>query len=924
MPEYPTAQAHATACILPKLQCNLSSAERLKLYKSYIAVEEERVKQAHKDGLGGIATAERRAQFMDIVMESLWECAAGRYQGKGQLGIALVAIGGYGRGALNPGSDIDLLFLLPTASNKLTKERKDVVEEVLYLLWDLGFKVGHSSRSVAECIEEADRDPLNRTALIDMRCLAGNEILFDDLLSSFYSSCLEGDIDDFLAERQKDINARRKKFSETVYLQEPNIKEAPGGMRDYHNLMWVLYARRRKRSLQALVDERLLSTKAFRELNEGFDFLHRVRNELHYYNNSGSDLLTLRLQGIVADAFSYPQKNILRRIEAFMRDYYTHAKNIHQHTTSIFESFEIEIEDRYKQSWTQRLFSKAPKRQSFSAYYSQGGRIYPADRNIFDADPSRLMRMFLHAQERSLRLSPKMRRLIKSSIPGIDDDFRTDLEVRKAFRRILEKKGEIARSLRQMHRVGFLGAFLPEFGALTCLVQHEFFHRYTADEHTLRCIDQLDRVHSDEAPDTQIYRQIYRDIPDTYPLIIAILMHDAGRAENVREHIDGSAVLAAQVCDRLRIRGEQRRLITFLVDHHLTLFRYATKYDIDDPDVVAEFAAQMKEPELLDTMLLFTYVDSLGTSEDNWTKWKESLILRLYKSAREMMRTGAAGSREEFEANKADLLNSALQTAKPAEEDEVRLLFELMPDSYLRYRYPGELALHARAVYQYKELSKANPDGFECAVQWLEKEKLGFTDMVIASKDRAHLLERVAFVLAKENINILSADIYTRIDGIALDLFRITTKQGAAVSNKAKQEKIISSIYKTVTSNRVTKSELKSQTSLMDRGDTGVKFPTRAWINDDASSDTTVIDLQAVDRLGLLFEILRCVRRENFVVNAARICTEKGAAMDSLYILDADGSPISDRARVDKLVTRLNQIISAVDPTLEEAANVEE
>lgn len=918
MSDFPTAQAHADARLSLAVQCDLKPAERLKLYRSFIEIEEARVRQAHAAGLSGLAVAVQRAQMMDIVMMSIFRCAAHNYTGKDPLNVALVAIGGYGRGTLNPGSDIDLLFLLPSPAHKLTKERKECVESILYLLWDLGFKVGHSSRSVEECIIEADRDPLNRTALIDMRCLAGSETLFDRLLAKFFSACLEDDLDDFLRERQEDINARRRKFSGTVYLQEPNIKDSPGGMRDYHNLMWVLYARRQSRSLQSLIDERLLTAKAYRELEAGFDFLHRVRNELHYYNDTSSDLLTLRLQGVVADAFAYPQKNILRRIETFMRDYYTHVKNIHQHTTSIFESFEIEVEDRYASSWKGRLFSKTPKQQNFNVYYSKSGRIFPQNKGIFDEDRARLMRMFVHAQERSLRLSPQMRKLVKSYIPSIDSRFRTALDVRKAFRRILERKGDIARSLRQMHRVGFLGAYLPEFGALTCLVQHEFFHRYTADEHTLRCIDQLDHVHSDEDPDVQIYRQIYRDLPDSYPFIIALLMHDAGRAENVREHIDGSAVLAAQVCDRLRIRGEQRRLITFLVDHHLTLFRYATKFDIDDPEVVAEFAAQMKEPELLDAMLLFTYVDSLGTSEDNWTKWKESLILRLHRSAKAMMKTGAVGSREEFEANKTDLLNSALKTAKPDEQDEVRRLFELMPDTYLRYRYPGELAIHARAVHQYKARSAKNPDQFECGVQWLGKDKLGYTDLIIASNNRAYLLERIAFVLARAGLNILSADVYTRTDGIALDLFRVTTRQGKAVTSKHKRDQIVAALYEIVDSERVRKSELKKSTSLLDRGDIGMAFPTRAWINEDASDDAIVIDLQAVDRLGLLFEILRAVRRANFVVDHARICTEKGAALDSLTILNADGSAVSDRSRLDKLLSKLNEIVNAVDPTLAE------
>jgi len=543
------------------------------------------------NGAGGIEIATMMSKLIDIVLQSMFDCATARLGSEPKL--SLIADGGYGRGTLNPGSDIDLLFLLPFASNKLTKELEAFVEEILYLLWDLNFKVGHASRSVSECIAEAKRDPLNRTSLLDARLLAGDTALFKKLESQFFSTCLENSLDEFLEERRNDIVTRHKKYSGTVFLQEPNVKESPGGLRDYHNLMWILYARRESRDLITLVEEKSLTRKAYRELTEAYEFLMHVRNDLHYSTDTSSDLLTLRLQGVVADNFGYPQENILRRIESFMREFYTHVKNLHQHTLSIFEIFQIEIEDNYSLSWAKRLLGggkSAPKEEAFVCYKSRGTRIYPLNQTIFEKEPAQLMQMFLECQKRGLRLSPPMRKLVKASLELVDQEFRRDPDVRSLFREILSAKGKVARSLRQMHRVGFLGTYMPEFGALTCLVQHEFFHRYTADEHTLRCIEQLDKLVNSDDPDTEIYRKLALDLADPYAMNIGMLMHDAGRAENVREHIDGSAILAVQVCDRLKLRGERRRLITFLVDHHLTLFRTATKMDTSDPQVIEEFA----------------------------------------------------------------------------------------------------------------------------------------------------------------------------------------------------------------------------------------------------------------------------------------------------------------------------------------------
>ncbi|MEY4570635.1 MAG: [protein-PII] uridylyltransferase, partial [Verrucomicrobiota bacterium] len=488
-----TLKEHAMEALKPALEGQLSPAERIALYQRFLKIEEHRIQLQHRAGAGGLQIAHARASLLDIVLNSILEASLRAGQGK-MLPIALVATGGYGRGILNPRSDIDILFLLPRASTKLPPQLQELVQNVLYLLWDVGFKVGHACRSIPECIEQAKADQENKTSLMDARLIAGDAALFTQFQSRFAKECISKGQTEFFDLRRKDLRSRHEKYSRTVFLQEPNVKESCGGMRDYHNIEWVARVKTGSAKLQELVEKKLLTASALKEIEEAYDFLHHVRNELHYHTGRATDQLTLQLQGVVATAFNYPQRNILRSTEAFMRDYYRHTRHLYQHATSLMEAFQIEEESRAESGIRSFLTFRKKNREEFDGFIARDGRLFPANQDIFKDDPQRLMRLFQHCQVRDLELSPQIRRLIASHWEDIDRPFRYSKTNREVFQAILERKGDVARTLRLMHRIGFLGRYLPEFGALDCLVQHEFFHRYTADEHTLRCVEQLDQL----------------------------------------------------------------------------------------------------------------------------------------------------------------------------------------------------------------------------------------------------------------------------------------------------------------------------------------------------------------------------------------------------------------------------------------------
>ncbi len=906
-----TLAEHARAELEPACDGSLSRGERLTIYKRLLKAEEKRIRQAHDAGGGGCQIAALRAALIDVILRTLFETAISLHSKTPS--IALVANGGYGRGMLNPGSDLDLLFLLPQASHRVAKSLAQVVEDVLYPLFDLGFKVGHASRSIAECVKEARGDPITRTSLFDDRLLAGDQELFTKFKQRFRQDCINKDREKFFAERRKDIENRYRKFSSTVFLQEPNLKESPGGMRDFHNLLWISDALFETRELDDLVARKTLTPNARSELRQAFDFLHRLRNSLHYHTGKSTDVLTLRFQGVIAESFNYRHRTKLRRIEALMRDYYLHARNIHQYTASVFEIAEIEVDVlkpfRFP-SWVP--FAGKPVVRTFDGFIADDGRLSQANDAIFEDDSSRLLRLFLHCQKHGLRPSPSLRKLIKANWVKIDKAFCYSTDNRQTFQTILEHKGQVARTLRLMHRCGVLGRYLPEFGALECLVQHEFFHRYTADEHTLRCIDQLDLLLVSDDPAKQRFRQLFIEIEDPYALYLAVLLHDSGRAENVREHIDGSQMLANKVCRRLQISHGRRQLIMFLVDHHLTLWRFATKRNIEDPDVVAEFAGQMKERRLLDALLLFTYIDSNGTSEEAWTPWKETLIVQLYRATRSFLKQGYEAYDAAFR-EKLDTLREKVRKELGAPYSEITdEHFNQMPKRYFRYRDSRSVGTHIRAIWQYLDRRQRRPNTpFEAAVQWLAYPEQGYSELTIVTHDRPLLLEKICCSLAAQEINILSADIYTRRDGVVLDIFRVCTDDMQAIENFLRQMSVVMILYEINQHEHYDPQrylEVK-ENYLRESNDGVIPFPVRAYLDIESDPQFTLIEIQAIDRIGLLHDLLNTVNRHGLQTVHARIATEKGAALDTFYVQTTEGKKVSDPETLGALHDELNSVI---------------
>lgn len=881
----------------------------------FFETESQSIQAAHLAGGNGIEIAARRGALVDAILGelSLHPPANSDPPSFPTNQPTLIACGAYGRGLLNPGSVIDLLFLLPKMESEVDplvqeeiKSRGESMRQsLLETLLALGIRSRYLACTAGEACRIANDDYVGKTSLLDARFIAGDETLFDDFQSQFVHRCLVDQEQDFFAANNKEVRSRHRRHGYTPHLQEPNVHEGCGGLRDYVSLIWVLRVLFKMEDLHALVQQEKLTEMAWKEMEEAFEFLHRVRDALHYAQEGvPGDILTLRLQGIIATRLGYPGQNVLRRSEAFMREYYRLSRSLFQHSTSLMQAFRLEAEQLQGEQ-TDTLHPAAPAlEESFDGFISRGRLIYPARESIFREDPARMMRFFLHTQRRNLSTSPEIRRLFKKEWERIDGNFRRNRAIRDTFFEILQHRGQVALIFRRMHRVGFLGRYLPEFGRLTDLVQHEFFHRYSADEHTLRCIEVLDDLILREDSKTQTFRRIFQDLDDPVALYIALLLHDAGRAENVEHHEDASALLADEVCRRLSIRGDRRRLILFLVDHHLTFWRTATTTDISDPKTIVDFATTVKSASWLDALYLFTYVDSKGTSDGTWSDWKASLMAQLHRRSTAYF-ANRGNFYETFSRPLEDLKREVLAKLAESYTEEVSAHFSAMPKRYFHHRGVPSIVRHARLFRRFfQKLRKLGDESLAPVLGWEDRANEGYTLLEVAGWNRRLLLAKVAGALASENLNILSADLYSRSDDLVLNIFRICSSDYCSVTPPDAIERIEALIDREF---RIEGRETSFRSLIDERiplpppsDDTaGLTIPQRVFLSNEIDDATTVLEIQTRDRVGLLYDIFSQLGNLGAEVLNARVSTQAGAAIDRFHLVDSrKGQKITEEERL--------------------------
>jgi len=905
-----------------------SPAQELERYKTFLKVESHRLKIRHRAGGRGREVCEGRALLLDVLIRHLWSTARAGLSAQAQREfppMALVALGGYGRSELNPLSDIDIMFLhygQVVIGTKPLPSLSKVMDGVLMPLWDLGFKVGHSVRTIAECVEAANsktdaKSMETKTSLIEARLVTGEMKLFEKLQKTVVAKCVEDHVDEYIAERMTDQAERRTKFGNSATMQEPNVKNGCGGLRDYQNLHWMAFFKYRVRTLAEMEQREFISATERKQLGTAYDFLLAVRNEMHYLAASPkhpSDVLTKAIQPTVATNLGYTDRSPSRRLERFMRDLYNHMRNVFLITRTLEERLSL-LPKTQRLSDIRRLgkFIPSPfkKRepQVTDGFKFAGGQIHPASARVFKDQPRRLMRVFLHSQQRGLKLHPDLAQMIRGELALVNRAFLTDAHVRETFLEILNQRGNVAPILRAMHEVGLLGKYVPEFGKLTCLVQHEFYHQYAADEHTLMCLEQLDRVWDSQVPVTSRYADVFRALELPFVLYLALLLHDAGKALHTGNHAEAGGKLAQRVAQRLALDGSTTHSLQILIEQHLSMAQISQRRDLEDPAVVRHFAGLVQSAENLRMLALHTYCDSLATSDKLWNGFKDALLWSLYHKSMSVLLGGTDFVRAE--EKQRELLAGEVTGLLPRtfHRDELEAHFQSLPSRYFQIHQAKEVFTDMALAHRFMHQQLVEEDkALEPVFSWHNEPDRGYTTLKVCTWDRAGLFTNITGSLAAAGINIYSAQIFSRADGIVIDTFCVTDARAGGVVGKESRERFENILRRELTGEPIDFLALiakqKSARPLY-LPPTSERIPTRIYFDNDTSEKRTVIDIETEDQLGLLYTISKTLTDAGLDISLAKISTEKGAAIDSFYVAELDGQKIVQPERQRYLAERI-------------------
>lgn len=793
--------------------------------------------------------------------------------------LALVAVGGYGRGELAPHSDIDLLFLTP---NNQTHRGEQVVEYMLYALWDLGLKVGHSTRSVDECFRQARQDLTVRTALLEARYVLGNQVLFGELRKRVFSKASMGSGLSFVKAKLAERDNRHKRMGDSRYLVEPNIKDGKGGLRDLQTLFWIGKYLYHVNDISQLVVHGILSHDEARRFSRTQDFLWRVRCHLHYLTERAEERLTFDLQPLVAARMGFTDGKGVRSIEHFMTQYYQVAKEV----GGLTRIFTAVIEDEHRK---RPLIQLSRKSRKVAGFRVDGGRIGAGSSSQFKRDPVAMLRLFRTSQQHDLAIDAHTLRLVTRNLDLIDGRLRRSREANQLFVEILSTIEGPDDTLRRMNETGLFGKFIPDFGRVVGQMQHDMYHVYTVDEHTIFAIGILNRIDRGMLKESHpLSSSIIHRLQSRCALYLAVLCHDLAKGRGGDHSVIG-AKLAERLARRLRFSTEETETVSWLVLHHLDMSRTAFRRDLSDPKTIRDFVDLVQSPERLRLLLCLTVCDIRAVGPDVWNGWKAALLRELYWAAEDMMSGGAFALNRDKRVQAAKEALVASLTDWPV--DQVSTHLTRCYPSYWLAHDTDILARHARLVRAAEEQGQA------LAIDTRVDQPNSVTEITIYTQDHPGLFSRISGVLAAAGANVVDARIFTTHQGSALDTFTVQDVRGGAFDDPHKLARLEKQV-ETALAGRFDMDRAISQRPLGPPRTEIFTYAPRVIINNNASRSHTVIEVNGRDRPGLLYDVTLALRELNLSISTAKIDTYGERAVDVFYVRDAFGMKLEGDAKL--------------------------
>ena len=853
---------------------------RLELLRQHLSSNVNFLRAAHLGGASGQQSVQAYAAFMDGFLVTLFRLAGddARHEGTAPTPIVLVALGGYGRGELHPLSDLDLLLLYDGDMGPYVQR---VTQGLLYTLWDLGLQVGHAVRSLPDCVAMARTDFTSRTSMQQARYLVGDRRLFNRfrkvLAENVYRKDFAGFLETALAERDQ----RYRKFGGSPYMGEPNVKESAGGLRDLHTAMWLASTKFGTRTLQELKDKRLITDREQKMADAALTFLWRVRNELHFISGHKNDVLGREIQPQIAKNFGYVGDDMSLAVEKFMRDYYLHARVLHRVSERLIA--------RCRETLSRPRPVQRRLRQEALAdgLYVLDGQLHlvEPDGRAFREDPTRLMKVFWHSHRLGRELGVDVERALEDSLDLVDEAFQRSPEVRDLFLAICRNWGRTALTLGEMHELGLLGRYLPEWGALTCLVQYDVYHKFTADQHSLLAVENLEALAPGQSAESEGIAEVVNELARPDLLMLGMLLHDIGKGKG-HGHVAKGIPLIHALTARLGLPAEDAEAVILLVAHHLTLSHMAQRRDIDDPKTVTSLSEVVGNPERLRMLYLLTFADMRAVGPGVMTGWMARILWELF--TRTLARL--TGGRVE-RPSREKVAERVVEEMRGARSGVVAHL-AMMSDRYLITTSAQRIAAHLRLVERLEE--------DVVATELFHHPDLDSSELVIVTKDVPGLFSLIAGTLAAEGINILSAQIHTRADGIALDTFQVNDPFGEAVTEDARWRRTLDALRRVLVGEQ-TVEELLAARRTGRPAATTVAGPPKITVDNQLSDTHTVVEVKCPDRVGLLYLITRTFQALGLDIGSARIATEIEQAYDTFYVTDHQGRRLEDAVQMDRL-----------------------
>ena len=849
----------------------------------------------------GLELAAAQSFLTDQILRIAFDAAVNHLYGRDNPSaaerICLVAVGGYGRAEMAPWSDVDIMFLCPLSKTAWVEQ---VVESILYILWDLGLKVGHSTRTADEMIRMAKGDLSVRTALLESRYLWGEQALYDEAERRFRAEVVAGEARAFIADKLAEREERHKRMGDSRYVVEPNIKEGKGGLRDLQTLFWIGKFAHQVRDAQELVETGLFTAGEYRQFQRAQNHLWAVRVSLHDISGRAEERLTFDVQRELAARMNYANRPGMSAVERFMRHYFLTARAV----GSLTALFLAHLEERHARSaWLPKL-ARRPRR--LNGFRVARGKLEAPTEDFFAEDPVRLIELFQLAGREGLEIHPMTLRQAARDEGLISEKVRQDPRANALFLEVLTSREDPETVLRWMNEAGVFGRFVPDFGRVVAKMQYDMYHHYTVDEHTIRAIGLLSRIEKGLLrEDHPLSSAVIRQLVSRRVLYVAVLLHDIAKGRGGDHSVLGEEV-ARKLCPRLGLSEAETDTVAWLVRQHLLMSATAFKRDLSDFKTILDFVEEVASVERLRLLLILTVVDIRAVGPGVWNNWKAQLLTTLYNSAEEVLRLGhkQTGRRERIQARQ-----ERLRQVMGWREEAFAAYAGRFADSYWLAE-PNDVLAANMALVVDADVAGANGQQRPITIHAAPDAQAGTTLLTVYAADHPGLFYRIAGGIALGGATIVDARIHTTRDGMALDNLTIQDPLGGPFDEPARLERLEKNIHDAL-QGRVKLADRLTAKPLPRRRQEAFRVVPQVFIDNAASNRFTVVEVNALDRPALLYALTYALYGAKVTIHSAHVATYGERAVDTFYLTDLTGEKIDAPARMKALETRLLEVATA-------------